>query len=456
MTATHGQLQQTLEQVPLSYSQELWCWGDAGDEQGTFDHRFTIVDAWDVTGPVDLGALQGALDDVVRRHEMLRTVVARDADPPHQLVHPPGAVPLEIRDVVPDKGVSRDQCRQELVIRAGQSAIDPRGVPGLRATLARFSDRDSVLVLVTHHTGSDEWSMQLIMRDLAACYAARTAGRTPDLPPARQYREFVAWQRSSVEGPHGQAALEYWRAKLDGASVFALPTDRPVPDVPTRPYSTHNFIVGADVMSGVTALAQATGGPVPAVLLAAVNVLAWQIRGTTDPVIDTFVPSRGEPSFHDSVGPFLGFLALRTAMDGCISFSDVVAKTADAWLEAGAHEIPIQCVEEMLPGLMQPYDEPRNSRTIFGVVEPWNGDVASGLGETARLIRSQAVTELAGSQIPHGLAWSMEVLRSGPLHGCVRYNLDEFDEQTLTAWTAAYSRILGAGAADPSRNWTSL
>src|ERR1700724_3215842 len=121
------------------------------------------VSARDVTGDVHLAVLQGALDDVVARHELLRTLVVRDADPPYQIVRPPCAVPLKGRDLPPDTSTSRDMIAQELIVEAEAGAINAREVPLIRAELCRFDDRDSVLFLTVHHSVSDAWSLQVIL-----------------------------------------------------------------------------------------------------------------------------------------------------------------------------------------------------------------------------------------------------------------------------------------------------
>ena len=142
--------------------------------------------------PVDLAVLQGALDDVVARHELLRTLVIRDADPPYQMVLPPCRVPLEVRDLPPVTGKSRDMVVQELILEAEAGSISAREVPLMKALLCKFDDRDSVLFLTVHHSVSDAWSLQVIFRDLGAFYAARRTGIPAELPQVRQYREYAA------------------------------------------------------------------------------------------------------------------------------------------------------------------------------------------------------------------------------------------------------------------------
>src|ERR1700685_4388 len=225
MTESSLALDQESKRYPLSFTQEWFITLDQGDEGGTFGRRFILVSAIRVTGPVDLAVLQGALDDVVARHELLRTLVVRDADPPYQMVCPPCQVPLEVRDLPPVTGTSRDMVIQELMLEAHAGTISAREVPLLRALLCRFDDRDSALFLTVHHSVSDGWSVQVILHDLGAFYAARAGGPAPKGRQTRQYREYAEWQRANAEDTSDDGALKYWAEKLDGAREFVIPND---------------------------------------------------------------------------------------------------------------------------------------------------------------------------------------------------------------------------------------
>src|ERR1700693_2543431 len=138
MTDTSRARGQESNRYPLSSAQEWFLTMDQGEDGGPFGRRFLIVSALRITGPVDLAVLQGALDDVVARHELLRTLVVRDADPPHQLVCPPCPVPLEVRDLPPVTGTPTDTVIQELIVEVQAGTISAREVPLLRALLCRF------------------------------------------------------------------------------------------------------------------------------------------------------------------------------------------------------------------------------------------------------------------------------------------------------------------------------
>src|ERR1017187_2344737 len=153
MTESSPAADQQGQRYPLSFTQEWFLTLDQGEDGGTFGRRFILVSQIRITGPVDLAVLQGALDDVVARHELLRTVVVREADPPYQQVFPPCPVPLEVRDLPPVTGKSRDMVIQELLYETG--TISAREVPLLRARLCKFDDRDSVLFLTAHHSATE-------------------------------------------------------------------------------------------------------------------------------------------------------------------------------------------------------------------------------------------------------------------------------------------------------------
>jgi hypothetical protein len=449
MTASVHQPDTTSNRHPLSCSQELWC---AGHQLGAFGSRFIMAEALRIAGRIDVAALQGALDDLVVRHEILRTVVVRDADPPYQVVHPPSPVPLEVRDLPVAAGDGRDRAAEELLTEAELSTLDVTELPLLRAVLTRFDAIDSVLSMTTHHTSGDGWSMQLIKRDLAAFYRARTTGQPAHLPEALPYREYAAWQQSHfADGP--SPVEDYWRRKLSGAQIFALPTDRPVPATHRSPYRAHNYVVGADVMERVYAVAAATRSSPFIVMLAAFNVLAHEITGTFDPVVNTLTAGRSQRAFGHTVGPFLDFAALRTGLAGARSFRDVLARTRRTCVEAFSHEIPINFVERDIPELMARLREPRNCDFIFGFFRPLFDRGQTQIADGTYAVRQR---EQKSPDIPGGATWTMGVIDSGEALGKVQFNPDEFDEGTIVGWATGYRRILIRALDNPDQDWMSL
>jgi condensation enzyme len=438
---------------PLSFTQQWFHSLDEGDENGAFGNRFTIVSALRIAGHVEIATLQQALDDVVVRHELLRTVVVRDAQPPYQQVFPPCPVPLEIRDwAVTDR--PRDLIAEELIIEAEQGTMTPRQVPLMRAALTRFDDRDSVLVLVVHHSASDAWSQTVILRDLAAFYAARAGRRPVELPPVRQYREYAQWQ--AARAAETSDARQYWREKLRDAHVLAVPNDRPRPDGYTRPFSIYNYAVSADEMGTAARFARQMRSSMFMVLMAAFSVFSYELTGQSDPGIRAFTFGRDEPAFQNTMGLFLNLVPFRTDISGCASFREIVACTRDTCIDAYAHEVPITVIERDLPDFNAPHDDPKNSQIVLGMYQAQADGATLPIADGADPIFRRAVASSETSDIPSGMAWSMSIASTGEMVGNVVYNLDEFDERKVTGWVAHYNRTLSRLVSEPDREWRQL
>jgi condensation enzyme len=442
---------------PLSHTQEWFCSMDQGDHAGAFGPHFVMVAGWRITGEIDTAALQAALDDVVERHELLRTVVAREAKPPCQQVYPPCQVPLQIRDLVPASGQSRDVSAEELLIDAGQTTMNPREVPLLRATLGQFDDSDSVLILITHHSACDGWSMQLMMRDLSALYEARTSCSAPKLPDVQQYGEYAKWQQiGSADSGTDEPPLEHWRERLSGAQIFTLPTDRPIPRPHTRPYSLYKFVIEADMVAAASMLGRSMRSSLFMVELAAFNVLAYQITGTTDPVISALTTGRNEPRFQNTVGLFLNLAPFRTDIGDCVSFRDIIARTRETCIDAYSHEIPFHHIELGLPEVMAPHDDNRKSQLVLGMFQPPSDGGATQLADGADQIFIRHLPEPEHPDPPQGVVWQMDLLESGAQMSSVQFNLDELDQRTVVGWAGDYCRILARAVEAPDQDWKSV
>ncbi|HLK02086.1 MAG TPA: condensation domain-containing protein [Streptosporangiaceae bacterium] len=456
MTDTSVARDQESKRYPLSATQEWFITMDRGDDGGPFGRRFLIVSTLRITGSVDLAALQGALDDVVARHELLRTLVIRDADPPYQMVCPPCRVPLEVRDLPPVTGKSRKMVVEELIAAEEASTISAREVPMLRALLCRFDDRDSALLLTVHHSVSDGWSVTVILRDLGAFYAARVSGTAPKLPEIRQYREYAEWQRASATSTDDDGALKYWAGKLDGAREFVMPNDHGHPDMYSRPYSLHFFGIDVDTMAAAGDLATATRSTRFMVMLSAIYVLANQVTGATDLMVRAFTAGRNELQFHNTMGLFLNVVPFRTEIADCASFRDVVMKTRETFIDAMAHELPIGVLEQTFPDYIRSREDKRMSQLVISAPPAQYGELILPIAEEAREINEVSLEEPESSDIPTGTVWYLNTKPDGGLHGAVHFNLDEFEESTVKGWTTGFRRILARGVGDPSQDWRQL
>jgi hypothetical protein len=455
MTDTSVALDQEARRYPLSFTQERFIGLDQGDEGGPFGHRYLIITALRVTGTVDLAVLQGAFDDVVARHELLRTLVVRDADPPYQMVCPPCPVPLEVRDPPLVPGKSRDLVVQELLLEAQAGTISAREVPLLRALLCRFDDRDSALLLTVHHSVSDGWSVQVILRDLGAFYAARVSGTPPKLPQMRQYREYAEWQRANAS-TSDDGALKYWACQLDGAREFVMPNDHGRPERYSRPYSLHVFGIDADTMAAASVFANATRGTRFMVLLSAIYVLAHQITGATDLTVKAATAGRTELEFHNTMGMFLNVVPFRTEIADCTSFRDVVLKTRETFIDAMANELPIGVLEQAFPDFIRSREDTRTSQVLILQTPSQFGEMVLPIAEGAKEVDEVLLEEAESSDILSGTEWHLSPQPDGAVSGSVHYHLDEFEESTPEVWTASLKRILASAVRDPGQDWRQL
>ena len=208
---TYPETQQTTT-TALSLQQQFLCLFAQGFDAGPFGPQYVEVGGWRIRGRVDVEVLRRALADMVERHEALRTVVSLEDGT--QTVVPAGSPPeLRVVDLDEPPGAGRDQRAEQLMVETEARPFQVNDVPLLRAVLGRFDDQDSVLVLNSHHSAADVWSLQVILQDLAECYAARVAGKEPELPEATQYRDYITAQQEEAAGPEPERKLP---PKVDG------------------------------------------------------------------------------------------------------------------------------------------------------------------------------------------------------------------------------------------------
>ncbi|PRH80607.1 peptide synthase [Streptomyces solincola] len=431
------------QRIPLSYNQEFLRAFDKGATDGAFGHRHTLVGGWRVTGEIDLDALQRALDDVVVRHEVLRTAVVGDEQGGHQVVHPPAPVAFEVRELGAQDERPREVRAEEFLNELDARPFDVRELPHLRAALGRFDATDAVLVLATHHTSTDAWSLQVVARDLAAAYAARTGAAPAQEEQPAQYREFAHWQQETAGSEKLDAARGYWRETLDGVQITGITSDRPRDESLASAYGVHRFVFDAQLSADVLEFAKATRSTPFMVMAAAYSLLLRERTGATDIVFPTFSSGRYEERFADSVGPFFNFVPIRVDTTGCATVGDVLDRARTACVGAYQHEIPFARIAEDSPALLAPFADGFLAVVAFEVLQtafPAEGGVPGGpqLAEIRRRTLSQEVS----SAIPDGGLWAMDVLPGGELAGSLKFDHHRFDEATAVALVDRFRELL--------------
>ncbi len=427
----------------LSLQQQFLCLFAQGFDAGPFGPQYTEVGGWRLHGRVDVEILRLALADMVERHEALRTLVHLE-DGGTQTVLPASPPELRVVDLVVPPGAGRDQRAEQLMIETETRPFPVDELPLLRAVLGRFDDEDSVLVLNTHHSAADVWSLQVILQDLAECYAARAAGEEPRLPAATQYRDYIAAQQEEASSPTVAASRDYWRETLRDARILVAPM-QPTDLTPATSY--HRFVTGAHLSTEVIRLSKATKSSPFMVLLAAFTVFVHRRTQATDIVVPTFAPGRQTRS-QSTVGSFFNFVPLRVKLDGCQSFRDVIARTRKASIGAFSHELPLMHVLAEAPELLASVG-PDGMPCLFQAVQPpylMQGKRVGDLEYTA--IWRRVIPQPLGSETPDGMIWSMH-LSPDEVVGGLSFSRHLFSQAEVHQQVAQFLGVIGEMVADP-------
>jgi amino acid adenylation domain-containing protein/thioester reductase-like protein len=300
---------------------------------------------------LDVEAMDRAVRELARRHEPLRTVFRTLDGEPVQVVLPPSAAPLPVRDLSHLPPDEREREMRDVLEAEGRRPFDLAAGPLFRPHLVRLADDDWALALDVHHVVSDAWSHAVLLRELPALYRAFAAGEvSPLAEPAVRYADWTAWQNAALEGDAFAADVAWWREALAGASgVLELPTDRPRPAVPSGAGARHELALPPETRAALVSLADAEGATPFMALLAAYQLLLGTWAGEEDVVVGTPVSGRTLRETEELAGFFVNTLALRGDLRGAPSFRALLRRAREHVLSAYAHQdVPFdRLVEEL-------------------------------------------------------------------------------------------------------------
>ncbi|MDQ3803309.1 MAG: condensation domain-containing protein, partial [Acidobacteriota bacterium] len=314
-----------MNSVPLSFAQQrLWFL----DQLEPGSPVYNLSSAMRLSGSLHVGALRGSLNEIVRRHEALRTSFTNADGQPAQVIHDEGAVTLAL-PVMPLAHLpepEREAEVQRLSAEEARCPFDLTEAPLLRATLLRLSDHEHVILFTMHHIVSDGWSLGVFVRELTTLYEAFSAGRPSPLPALPiQYADYALWQRRDLRGEKLEERLSFWRKQLGGdLPVLELPTDRPRPTVQNYRGAWHTFTLDAGLTSELKSLCQAADVTAFMALLAAFQVLLYRYTGQTEIVVGAPVANRSRAGLEDLIGFFVNTLALRADLSGDPPFAELL------------------------------------------------------------------------------------------------------------------------------------
>ncbi len=418
--------------LPLSFAQERLWFLDRMAEPGAAND-YVLWFTWRVRGDLDRDAWQGALDDVVARHEVLRTALVERGGAPVQLVRDDVTVPVSWH-AEPHTPAEVRQLALDLATRR----FDLTSPPMLRSGVWALEGGDHVVLVAFHHIATDGWSTDVVLAELAECYRARRAGHRAELPaPVVQYGDYAVWQRrQDTEGD-----LAYWRDALDGVPVLDLPADRPRPATRSGRGGAVLTTFSPESLHGLDELAHRLGVTRFTVLLAVFQVVLARWSGQHDVPVGTPVAGRGRVELERLVGFFVNTVVLRGDLSGRPSFVDVLDRARRTVLDAFDHQdVPFERLVELL---RPERDLSRNPlfQVMFDVREgETTGPRFDGLEfDPFPLPWGSAKFDLTANFVVHPDRVALDV----------EYSTDLFDHDTVARFAEWIGRVLDAVAADP-------
>ena len=328
--------------LPLSFAQQrLWFLHEIEPESPAYN----IPTAMRLTGRLDQCALERSLDEIVRRHEPLRTTFAMVDGVATQVVHEHSTYRLVVVDL---SGLDEDERAREankLMEAEAQRPFDLQQGPLFRAMVLRTGPEEYIALITIHHIVSDGWSQGVLSRELKILYNAfLKCGHSPLPELPLQYVDYAAWQRSWLQGETLERQLAYWKERLGSAPrLLELPSDRPRPPIQSHLCSRRRWTLSAELVNNLKALGRNEGTTLFMTLLAAFQVLLSRYSGQENIVVGTPIANRTQVELEGQIGLFLNTLALRGDCGGDPSFRVFLGGVREAALGAYAHQdLPLE------------------------------------------------------------------------------------------------------------------
>ncbi|HEX6355313.1 amino acid adenylation domain-containing protein [Actinophytocola sp.] len=404
--------------------------------------EYLVPVAMRLVGELDVDALRRSFDQVVARHEVLRTRYEMDGGVPVQVVD--DAVSGLLRPVRPDAStVDIDEWTAELVARETTTAIDLAREWPFRAVLIEQSPTEHVLVVTLHHIACDAWSTRILLTELAEGYRAAVRGERVALPRLPvQYADFAAWQRTRLSDEDSARQLGYWRDVLSDVAPCELPTDRPRPSVRGYEGAQVDLRIEPALAARLTTFAQAEGVTSFVMLLTAFQALLARYTGRADVPVGTIASSRTRPELRQVVGYAVNTLVIRTRWSGEVSFRELLHHVREIVLDAFDHSaVPFAQVVDAVA------EERDLSRTpLFQTVFTMHETDGAGIALPGVTARPYAA---AGQAARCDLELQAAPMPDGSINARLIYATELFDHATVTRMARHFTTLLAHAAATP-------
>ncbi|WP_116829127.1 non-ribosomal peptide synthetase [Pseudomonas syringae] len=428
--------------VALSFSQrQLWFL----DQMEPGNAFYNVPTAVLLKGALDVPVLERALNELIMRHEILRTTFASVDGEPRQIVHP--AMPLvmpgvDLRDLSP---TAREAHVSMAVEQQAKAPFDLACGPLLRASLLRLADEEYLWLYSVHHIIADGWSMGVILQEVTTVYGDFLCGRASSLAPlAVQYADYACWQQQRLGDDALAGQLDFWKRTLaDAPPLLDMPADRPRPTVQRYVGATFSSTVDGTTLRALNALARQTQGTLFNVLIGALSVLLWRHSGQRDLCIGTPFANRSRPEIEPLIGHFVNTQVIRQRIDPLQTFAELLREVRATLLDVHAHQdVPFDRVVEAV-------NPPRDTAysplfQVMMVLQNTPGNAARMPG----LSMTPYGTGSATAKFDLAFEW---VERDGVLSLLVEYNTDLFDQTSIERLSGHYRQLLEQVVLNPKQ-----
>ncbi len=428
---------------PLSFAQKrLWVI-DQLDPQST---AYNVPMAVRFHGALDTHALQEALSQIVRRHEVLRTTIKTLDGEPVQVVSPAAPLDLELENLGDLPQAERESEAQRRAQAEAKRPFDLARGPLMRVGLLRLAEQDHVLLSTMHHIVSDAWSAAIFVRELAALYEAFRKGEPSPLSELPiQYADYAVWQRDHLQGERLKKELDYWRAQLTDAPVLIeLPTDHPRPAIQSYRGATRSFFVDPVVFEQLQKLSRQESVTMFMLLLAAFKALLFRYTNQANIVVGTPIAGRTNIDTQGLIGFFVNTLALCTPVNGDESFLQLLRRVKEICLGAYVHQdLPFEkLLEELHP------ERSSSHSPLFQVMMSYQNRERDAV-QMEGLQLSQMELEFETAKFDIVLR---AIEREHGLELRLQYRTDLFESSTIDQLMDHYKRLLGSIARDAEQS----
>ncbi|NER50689.1 MAG: AMP-binding protein [Symploca sp. SIO1A3] len=430
---------------PLSFAQQrLWVLEKLGIASNAYNVPLTLH----LRGKLELVALKQSLNQLIIRHETLRTTFKEINDIPVQVIQSPFKLELPEVDLSGLTPSLQKTQLQQLLQQENQQQFNIEQDPPIRAKLFNLGETENILLVTLHHIASDGWSVSVFAQELSAFYEAAITGQPcllPELPV--QYADFAIWQRNWLQGEALETQLDYWKEKLQELPQLQLPTDHPRPATETFRGAEQIFSLSEKLTVKLNRLSQQQGVTLFITLLAAFKVLLYRYSGQERIVVGSPIANRNRRQIEGLIGFFVNSLVMYTDLHGEPSFLEVLNRVKQTAIEAYSHQdLPFEkLVDELQP------ERSLKHNPLFQVM--------FAVQQTEALVSSFSLSNLemslepvAGVEMTVRMDLELHLWQEGEeLKVWCTYNRDLFEAETIQRMLSHYQNLLAAVVENPNQ-----